>query len=368
VASGIKPRDAFDLGLIVADKPLPWAGTFTHNAAAAACVRWCRSLLGGRMRALVVNSGNANACTGASGVSAVDATASGVAVALGCPEDEVLVCSTGPIGVPLPVDLILRAIPTAVSKLSEDVGPFSRAILTTDRTTKSSSATAGPATVMGVAKGAAMLAPKMATMLAFIVTDAEAEHDELQAHLQAAVHQTFDRISVDACESTNDSVFLLSTGAAGPVAPDELSAGLSFACADLAEQMVRDAEGGSKLVRIRIRGAADDSAAVAMGKAVAASALWRAAVHGGDPNWGRVLAALGAADRSLDLSGVKIAVGSEIVFAHGEPSLSLDAARAAMRADEITVTCTVGAGAAAAEILSADLSPTYVRFNALATT
>jgi glutamate N-acetyltransferase/amino-acid N-acetyltransferase len=368
VASGIKPRGEPDLGLIVTDEPLQWAGTFTRNAAAAACVKRCRSLLGEPMRAIVVNSGNANACTGASGAAAVDTTAASAAAALSFSSDEILVASTGPIGVPLPVDLIVRALPAAVARLSKDVEPFARSILTTDRATKTSRAHAGPATVVGVAKGAAMLAPRMATMLAFLVTDAAADHDELQSHLQQAVHQTFDRVSVDACESTNDSVFLLATGAAGPVPPDRLSAALGIVCADLAEQMVRDAEGGNKLVRIRVLGAVDDVSAVSMGKAVAASALWRAAVHGADPNWGRVLAALGAADRSLNLSEVTIAVGRAIVFAGGEPCSALDAARAAMQESEITVTCTVGEGSARAEILSADLSPTYVRFNAMATT
>ena len=367
VACGIKPAGAADLGLIVADRPVAWAGTFTKNAAAAAPVHHCRSLLGASVRAVVVNSGNANACTGEQGEKAVAATAQAAAVQLGCEPSEVLVASTGPIGVQLPTDLIVDALPHAVGSLSAETSSFAEAIMTTDSVQKITVETAGGITVAGVAKGAAMLAPNMATMLAFLATDAAVEPEELQTALSNAVRRSFDRISVDACESTNDSVFLLSTGASGSVDRDAFSNAVDKVCASLAEQMVRDAEGGSRLVRIQVSGAADEERAVALARGVAASALWRSALHGGDPNWGRVLSALGATDRSLDLAQIDLEIGSECVFKQGSPAGTLAAAAAEMSGDEVTVHCRVGAADTFVEVLTTDLSPEYVTLNATGT-
>ena len=366
VASGIK-TDGSDLGVIVVDRPAVWAGTFTRNASAAACVHWCRARGSKRVRAIVVNSGNANACTGEAGVEAVQAVAARTAAILGCSPEEILIASTGTIGIPLPTDKIITALPQALRSTESDPSSFGFAIMTTDSVKKLSSAPAGNATVIGVAKGAAMLAPNMATMLAFIATDAAVSFSDLQSIIQRAVASSFDRISVDACESTNDSVFLLSSGSV-PVATDELQDAVTRVCKDLAEQMVRDAEGGSKFVRIEVSGAVDEGAAVGLGKAVAASALWRAAANGSDPNWGRVLSALGAHDRSLDISQVTIAVGSETLFERGEPCGSLEAASKAMSGDGFSLSCVVGRGVGSAEILSCDLSPEYVMLNAEGTT
>lgn len=366
VAAGIKPGGALDLGLIVADAPVRWAGTFTRNGAAAACVGWCRDALGAPVRAIVVNSGNANACTGSAGEAAVHTTAEAVAEQIGCPPEQVLVASTGTIGIPLPVEKLVGAVPDAFGSLSDDSGAFSRSIMTTDTAIKTSMASAGEATVVGIAKGAAMLAPNMATMLAFITTDAAAPGD-LQGWLDDAVRVSFDRITVDACESTNDSVFLLSSGIVATTR-EELGRAIAEVCRDLAEQMVRDAEGGSKFVRIQVTGAETDDDAAALGRAVAASSLWRAAAGGGDPNWGRVLAAMGAIDRSLTVDEVTLAIGPETLFDRGEPCGSLEAARKAMGADEFVVTCTVGTGPGSAEILSCDLTTDYVTLNAGGTT
>ena len=360
-ACGIKADGSPDLGVIVADRPVEWAGTFTRNAAAAASVHWCRHLLGGRVRGVVCNSGNANACTGASGIKAVESVASEVATVLGCSRDEVLVASTGTIGIELPVELITSALPSVIASRGDSIEAFARAIMTTDTKMKLSRIEIDGASVVGVAKGAAMLAPNMATMLAFIVTDAAVE--DLQSILTHSVAMSFDRISVDACESTNDSVFLLAGGTV-PVDRQRFAQGVGSICKDLAEQMVRDAEGGSRFVRIQVSGASDDEAAAQLGRAVAASVLWRAAVNGGDPNWGRVLAALGAADRSLDVSSLSVAIGPEVLFDKGEPTGSLDAARKAMQADDITLSCVVGEGGGSAEILSSDLSTEYVALNA----
>lgn len=361
---GIKTDGASDLGLLASSGPVVWAGTFTKNAAAAAPVIWSRERLGGTVRAIVCNSGNANACTGAAGADAVRATAAAVAESLGCTPDEVLVASTGPIGVALPVEKILSSVPRLTDGLSEDVESFARSIMTTDTSMKIATASAGDAVVVGVAKGAAMCAPNMATMLAFIATDAAVGADELQGALGRAVDRSFNRVSIDGCESTNDSVFVVASGAAGSVSPENLARALEEVCGALAEQIALDAEGAAKLMRISVSGAADDSAAAAMGRAVADSVLWRCAVHGGDPNWGRILSALGSVERGLDLARVSVSIGAELVFDRGEPVADLGAAAKQMASDEIDISCSVGDGTGSAEVLSADTSPEYVLLNA----
>jgi glutamate N-acetyltransferase/amino-acid N-acetyltransferase len=351
----------------VAPEPATWSGTFTVNAAAAPSVRWSRALLGRPVRAVVANSGNANACTGRQGVTAVDKTAAAAAAAVGCRPEEVLIASTGPIGIPLPVDRIVAALPAAARSPARAVEPFASSILTTDTTIKVASAAAGASTVVGVAKGAAMISPSMATMLAFVVTDAALDHPPLQTALARAVDRSFNRLCIDACESTNDSVFCLATGRAGG-APGDFSGALEAVCSSLAEQIARDAEGGTKLVRVNVVGAPNEPTGVELGRAVAGSDLWRCAVHGADPNWGRIAAALGAVDRSLDLSRLSIAIGPEVLFAKGDP-VGLDKrARRHLAADEVVVTCTVGDGPSSVEILSSDISPAYVTLNAFGTT
>lgn len=364
VAAGIKSSGAPDLGVLALEASSPWAGTFTRSGAAAAPVLWSRSLLGRPLRAIVVNSGNANACTGIAGETAVAATVGAAADELDCSPEEIAVASTGPIGPLLPVDKVVGALPRAIRERSRDVTPLAEAIMTTDTTRKVSVGEGDGFDVTGVGKGAAMLAPNMATMLAFVATDAAADAPVLQRVLSEAVRRSFNRISVDACQSTNDSVFLVASGAAGPVPEEDLLESVSSVCAHLAEQMVRDAEGGSRLVRIRVAGAPTEAFAEALAASVAASDLWRCAVHGGDPNWGRVVAALGAADPGLDLSGVTISLGPETVFAKGEPAGSLEAAAAAMTDGDLVVTCRVGDAPVEVEVLTADLSPDYVKLNA----
>jgi glutamate N-acetyltransferase/amino-acid N-acetyltransferase len=371
VECGIKPAGASDLGLLTTELPVEWAGTFTRNAAAAAPVTWSRARLGRPVRALVVNSGNANACTGPDGYAAVESTAAAAARAVGCKAEEVLVSSTGPIGVLLPVERIVRALPRAATTLSEDTDEFATSILTTDTRSKVTCRELEGASITGVAKGAAMLAPNMATMLAFIGTDAVVPEGHLQRSLTSAVRESFDRISVDACESTNDSVYLLSTGLGARVEPGKFDAALGEVCSCLAEQMVRDAEGASKLVRIEVLGATDEDHGVTLGRAVAASCLWRAAVNGEDPNWGRVISALGAIDRSLDPKGLDLWIGGQQVFCAGAPvggAGGRDKAAAEMSSEEIHISCVVGRGSARVEVLSADLSADYVELNAGGTT
>ena len=367
VASGIKPAGP-DVGLLVLDRSSTWAGTFTQNAAAAAPVRWCRSHLGSPVKALVVNSGNANACTGIAGDQALGAEVAAVAERLGCDESEVLVASTGPIGVPLPVDKIVDALDSAVSSLDADTSDFASSILTTDTHTKIASTSAGTATVVGVAKGAAMLAPSMATMLAFIATDADVDAGTLQKALDVAVEQSFNRITVDACESTNDSVFMFATGAATTPDVEALVEATVSVCKELALAMVRDSEGGSKLMRISVDGADDEAAACDLARSVASSALWKAAAFGNDPNWGRIVSALGSVRRSLDLEKLQVKIGDAVVFSNGEPVVDLTAAAEEMKAEEISIRCLVGDGPGSAEFLAPDLTPDYVTLNASGTT
>lgn len=364
VHAGIKKEGDLDLGVILCDRPTVWAGTFTKNAAAAACVEWSRDRLSGPLRAVVVNSGNANACTGWRGAEAVSLTAEAAAEAIGCPPGEIGVASTGPIGIPLDASVLVRSIPTALREMDGDVQSFARAIMTTDTRIKTVEAQAGAARVVGVAKGAAMLAPNMATMLAFVATDARVDAAELRAILDSSVAHSFDRVSVDACESTNDSVFCLASGVVD-VARDVLGTAIGAVCKDLAREMVADAEGASKVIAITVGGAPTEEAAVSLGRAVAASGLWRAAAYGADPNWGRIMGALGAADRSIDVAAVDIAIAGVKVCTGGEPiEDALVEAAERMTGAEFEVLCTVGAGPGAATILSSDLTPDYVKLNA----
>jgi glutamate N-acetyltransferase / amino-acid N-acetyltransferase len=368
VACGIKPSGVSDLGVLAASEPIAWAGVFTTSAAAAAPVRWCRAALGSPTRAVVANSGNANACTGESGVRAVRDTAAAAAEALGCSTGEVLVASTGPIGRRLPVDKITAAIGAATTSLTDDVLPFARSILTTDTVTKSAGVEIDGARLVGAAKGAAMIAPNMATMLAFVATDAALPQPVLQRSLGESATGTFNRISIDACESTNDSVILLSSGLGPAVDPDRFGVALDDVCRSLADQIVRDAEGGTRLMRLRVSGASEEGAAEDLAFAIAASDLWRSALHGADPNWGRVVAALGSADRTLDLGSTSISIGGTTLFDRGEPVGDLAPATAAMSAPEVVVEVVVGTGAGRAEILASDLSPDYVKLNSEGTT
>jgi glutamate N-acetyltransferase/amino-acid N-acetyltransferase len=364
VAAGIKGTGELDVALLVAEREAQWAGAFTSNAAAAAPVRWSRDRIGRKVRAVVVNSGNANACTGSAGEGTVKATVEAASGLLGCAPDDVLVASTGPIGMTLDPQLLRAGLPLAARSLTPDVGPFARAILTTDTRTKIATRFIGEARVVGVAKGAAMLAPNMATMLAFITTDAVVEGSVLEESVRAAVDTSFNRICVDGCESTNDSVFVLASGVAGEVDESDVATALSAICGDLASQIVSDAEGSTRAVRIRVTDARSDQEAAVVGRAIASSALWRAAVHGADPNWGRILAAAGAVDRELDLGKVDLAIGAELMFSSGEPVGSLEAAAKVMDADEFEVVCSLGRGTASAEVMTVDLTPDYVELNA----
>ncbi|HVI36595.1 MAG TPA: bifunctional glutamate N-acetyltransferase/amino-acid acetyltransferase ArgJ, partial [Gaiellales bacterium] len=292
VAAGIRSGGGPDVALVVNDGPQQAAaGVFTRNRFAAAPVLWSQQVLAdGELHAVVLNAGGANACTGPEGFQDTHSTAEHAAQLLGCGAGEVAICSTGLIGVRLPMTQLLEGVTTAVKSLStfgDDAA--ARAVMTTDTVPKQAVFGGLGWSVGGFAKGAGMLAPELATMLVVLTTDAMADASALDTALRSATATTFDRLDSDGCMSTNDTVLLLASGASG-VAPaaDELAAGVHAVCADLALQLLADAEGASKEIRIDVVGAASEAEAVTAARAVSRSNLFKCAVHGNDPNWGRV--------------------------------------------------------------------------------
>lgn len=370
-AAGLKPGDATDVALIVADPGSVAAAVFTTNRATAAPVTLSRKHLasGAVTRAVVLNSGCANAATGAVGDSHAETMAGTVAGAVGCDVTEVLVCSTGPIGTRLPIERVVAGIEVAAVGLSGDAAAGSaaaEAILTTDSRAKEAVRPGEGYTVGGMAKGAGMIRPDMATMLAVITTDAVADADVLDTALRVAVDQSFHALDIDGCPSTNDTVILWSSGVSG-VAADvaDLAAVVGEVCSDLARQIAADAEGASRVVTLDIGGAADDDTARRLGRAVADSTLVRSAFHGGDPNWGRIVAALGATDLTYDPDAVAICFEDVPVAAGGTGvDFDEDALVERLANGDFTVSIVVGDGEGTARVLTTDLTPDYVRFNA----
>jgi glutamate N-acetyltransferase/amino-acid N-acetyltransferase len=383
VAAGIKPR-GLDLGLIACDAPAVAAGVFTVSQAPGAPVLWSRArIAAGRARAVVVNAGNANVSTGARGARDVEAMARSVAAQLGCPVSQVLVASTGVIGVPLPMSKVRAGIPRAVAGLRASGLPrFARAILTTDTGPKESASRARvggcDVGVAGVAKGSGMIEPDMATMLSFVLSDVAASPAFLRASLKRAVHTTFNRLSVDAEMSTSDMVLLLASGraqnptlrSARSPGAEAFEAALHAVCDELARAVARDGEGATKLLTVRISGARTEAEAVRAARRIANSMLVKTAVYGADPNWGRILQTLGAADVPIDPGKLRIEVGGAVVFRRGAPAGKAAAARAqrAMREDEVVITADLGRGTARGHIYSCDLTHGYISINAEYTT
>jgi glutamate N-acetyltransferase / amino-acid N-acetyltransferase len=362
ISAGIKGMGLLDLAVVLAeDGPVPAAGVFTQNRAAAAPVLLSRRrLAGGRARAILLNSGCANAATGNRGLKAAEATTAALAGALGSSPEEVLAMSTGPIGSYLDGDAVISRIPDLVELASRDGGEqAAEAILTTDSRTKTVTVQGEGFIVGGMAKGAAMLRPDMATMLCVLTTDAAAEAAVLQRVLVDAAATTFNSLNVDGCESTNDSLVVLASGRAGGIPESELAEAISNACAALATDMAADAEGASKTVRIIVTGADDDALARRVGRAIADSALVRASFYGADPNWGRILAAAGTCP--VDVARISIAYQSVPVFQGGAPveDFELDGLLAA----DFVVQIDLGNGRGRSEVITTDLTPEYVRFN-----
>ncbi len=369
IAAGLKPDGALDLALVMADRAVPAAAVFTRNGAPAAPVQVSRRHLAEDLgvRAVVLNSGCANAGTGEPGMTAAVETARAVATEIGCLPEEVLVCSTGPIGDVVEVGLITGALPDLVGQTLASAAhgtAAATAILTTDTVPKEATYRGAGFVVGGMAKGAGMIRPDMATMLAVLTTDAAADRETLQSILGRAVAVTFNCLDVDGCESTNDTVILLASGEAGGVDAEALEDGVEAVCRELARAIAADAEGATKVVTLRIRGAVDDDAARRLGRAVADSALVRASFYGADPNWGRILAALGAARIPFDPGKVTVSYQGTVVARDGMsvPGVDHDEVAAELRGD-FTVEVVVGDGLGEAEILTTDLTPEYVTFN-----
>jgi glutamate N-acetyltransferase / amino-acid N-acetyltransferase len=367
-AAGIKPSGDPDMALMVADTSVPTVAVFTRSLAAAPPVELDRRRLAtGTARAVIVNSGCANAATGAAGMADAEAMTAAVAEAVGCEVDEVLVCSTGVIGTRLPMDVILAAIPGLVDDL--DTHPAAgeaaaQGIMTTDSVPKQAVAEGDGWVIGGMSKGAGMIRPDMATMLAFLTTDAVLDAAAMQPMLTEAVATTFNCLNIDGCQSTNDTVILMASGASGVTPDPELfTEALTALCADLAMQMAIDAEGASKVVTIDVSGAASRDDARRLGMQVADSALVRSAFHGADPNWGRILGALGVAGVPLDQAAVEIRIAGTTVCSGGVAAAFDDDLVSRAMAEAFEVEVVVGDGPGAATVVTTDLTPDYVRFN-----
>ncbi|HEX6419509.1 MAG TPA: bifunctional glutamate N-acetyltransferase/amino-acid acetyltransferase ArgJ [Acidimicrobiales bacterium] len=372
VACGIKPSGDPDLALVATDdgRPVAGAGVFTQNLVLAAPVVVSRRHLasaGGRAAAVVLNSGNANAGTGARGEADAERMCALAAGEIGSKPDEVLVCSTGLIGFPLPMDRIEDGIPSAAAAR----GPSPRhgiaaaeAIMTTDTRRKEAVVRGDGFVVGGMAKGAAMLAPNMATMLAVLTTDALLDGARLRGVLQAAVADSFNAVTVDGCTSTNDTVLLLANGRAGTPDPQAFADAVAAVCDDLATQMVGDAEGHTKVVRVRVTGAATDAEARQAARAVAESQLVKCSWFGGDPYWGRVASDLGTAGVALDPARLSIAYGGTVV-SRGCVAADHDAGEVAqhMAGEYLDLHCDLGVGDGRGQVLTNDLTYGYIDEN-----
>jgi glutamate N-acetyltransferase/amino-acid N-acetyltransferase len=398
VAAGIKQSGDADVAVVINDGPShAAAGVFTSNRVKAAPVLWSQQVIaGGQIRAVVLNSGGANACTGPGGFADTHHTAEHLAKVMsaagspapgqgadgpraeraggggggapgggaeGVGAGEIAVCSTGLIGDRLPMDRLLAGVDAAVAGVSADGGlAAADAIRTTDTVPKTCAVTGSGYVIGGMAKGAAMLAPALATMLVVLTTDADLPAAELDEALRGAVGHTFDRLDTDGCMSTNDTVLLLASGASG-TRPDlaEFTGLLTAACADLASQMQQDAEGASKAIAIEVRGAASEADAVTVGRAIARCDLLKCAIHGEDPNWGRVLAATGTTSAVFEPDQLHVAINGVWVCRNG--AAAEDRAGVDLRPRDVTITVDLSAGGHAATILTTDLTAQYVHEN-----
>jgi glutamate N-acetyltransferase/amino-acid N-acetyltransferase len=365
IAAGIKSTGAPDLALVVNDGPSrAAAGVFTSNRVKAAPVLWSQQVLtSGALHAVVLNSGGANACTGPLGFQDTHATAERLAELLNTSAAEIAVCSTGLIGIRLPMEKLLPGLATAADLLSADGGAdAAEAIRTTDTVAKTAVAHRDGFTVGGMAKGAGMLAPGLATMLCVITTDAEVPAPELDSVLRSSVARTFDRIDSDGCMSTNDTVILLASGASG-VAPDRESfaAAVHEVCDSLARQLIADAEGATKDIEIEIRNAADEPDAVEVARSIARSNLFKCAIYGEDPNWGRVLSAVGTTSAAFEPDKLSVAINGVWVCRDG--CVGEDRELCDLKPRHVHVVVDLNAGDATATVWTNDLTKEYVHEN-----
>ena len=365
VTAGLKESGLPDLAIVVNDGPSDAAaGVFTSNRVKAAPVLWTEQVVnGGRVRAVVLNSGGANACTGPDGFADTHHTAERLAKVLSVSAGEVAVCSTGLIGERLPMDKLLPGVDDAALAASAEGGAAAAdAIRTTDTVPKTCSVAGAGYTIGGMGKGAAMLSPALATMLVVLTTDADLPTADLDAALRTATALTFDRLDTDGCMSTNDTVLLLASGASG-VRPDpgEFAALLTEGCASLARQMQLDAEGAGKAIDIEVTGAASERDAVTVGRAIARCNLLKCAIAGEDPNWGRVLAAVGTTDAAFEPDQLDVAINGVWVCRNGYAAE--DRSRVDLRPRDVRITVGLSAGPHAATIRTTDLTEAYVHEN-----
>lgn len=375
VYCGIKKPGLLDLALIVSDRMASVAGVFTTNRVFAAPVHWSRGVVqGGHARAIIANSGNANCLTGEQGLRDAERMATHVAQRLGCEPQQVVVASTGVIGVPLPMNAVETGIPRLFERLNtDDDRPTAEAIMTTDTAIKRASlevkTSNGAVRIGAIAKGAGMIAPNMATMLCFITTDASIEPSLLQGVLARVVEDTFNSITVDGDTSTNDSVVALANGASGVVLSEgnlaEFEQGLYQVCEYLAKRIVRDGEGATRVFEVRVLGASDRESARRVARTVAESLLVKTAIHGGDPNWGRIIASAGRAGVPVNPDRMRLTLQGVVVFENGTPTDYDESALVErMQAEEVAIVLDLGQGEASATFWSSDLTPDYVKINA----
>lgn len=376
IAAGLKPSGRPDLALVAADHTVAGCAVQTRNRVKAASVQvTARHVVNGRARAVLLNAGHANVCTGPAGLALAEESAALVAAELGCEIADVLICSTGLIGEAPPREPLIAGIPRVAANLAPQGGTdAATAIMTTDTVPKQAALEVreadGTCHIGGMAKGSGMIAPEMATLLAVITTDAPISGPVMKAVLRESVDRTFNRISVDGCMSTNDAVILLATGKAErPPSLAAFTEGLGAVCADLAEQLVRDGEGATKVLHVTVTGARTEPDAVGIAKAIASSALVKAALAGGDPNWGRILAAMGAGPVEFDPDRVAVAFGGVTVCRFGVAA-SFDRGQAvvALAVPDVHLTVDLGMGEAEAKFLTCDLTYDYVKINAEYTT
>jgi glutamate N-acetyltransferase/amino-acid N-acetyltransferase len=365
IAAGIKENGNPDLALVVNNGPrLAAAGVFTSNRVKAAPVLWSEQVLkGGQVSAVILNSGGANACTGPKGFQDTHATAEKVAAVLDVNAGEVAVASTGLIGVLLPMDKLLPGVESAAAQLSAHGGEKAAiAIKTTDTVHKTSVHTGDGWTVGGMAKGAGMLAPGLATMLVVLTTDADLDPETLDKALRAATRTTFDRVDSDGCMSTNDTVLLLASGACG-ITPQyaEFAEAVRAVCDDLGQQLIRDAEGASKDIKIEVVNAASEDDAVEVGRSIARNNLLKCAIHGEDPNWGRVLSAIGTTAAAFEPDQLNVAINGVWVCKNG--GVGEDRELVDMRYREVHIVADLAAGSRTATIWTNDLTADYVHEN-----
>jgi glutamate N-acetyltransferase/amino-acid N-acetyltransferase len=383
ITAGLKPSGRPDLALLVADQPCEAAGLFTTNAYPAAPVKLSRSRLaaGGKVKGVLVNSGDANAGRGTTGDRDALSTTAAAARALGVEPDQMLACSTGVIGGAFPAGKIEAALPELLGALSPDGGAsFAESICTTDTVVKLAQAEVGDIRLGACAKGAAMVEPHLAlaTMLVFFATDAPTGSNDLGELARLALKPAFEELTIDGCKSTNDTVLLFASGAAdaAPVQAssprfDEMVDAARAMADSLTHQMAADAEGGTKVLLVDVRGGGSDAEAQIVAKAIANSVLVKTAIFGGDPNPGRFVQALGSSGVAFDPAGATIRLGDVVVFSGGAVSPGYDeggAAHAVVSAPEITVSVDLGPGLGRARAVGCDLSYEYVRINAEYTT